>query len=172
VGKKPLKFIQTTGGSFILLPLELRKDWEGGDGDDPKSDYAKTKPFAGKLGVVKVGSGTALILGRAEETAFIGRPDGGVFVHRVEGEEEEGGELHAAVEAALAAGDWTKVDLTFEVGDKGRLALMDPCDTYADTDKEDRIEVQLPPGKYTFETKSVEDEEAELDLHLVRAKKV
>jgi hypothetical protein len=49
---------------------------------------------------------------------------------------------------------------------------MDPCDTYADTDKEDRIEVQLPPGKYTFETKSVEDEEAELDLHLVRAKKV
>lgn len=171
MGKKPMKFVQTSGGAFILLPLEQRKEWEGAkdDPDNPRTDYAKTRPFAGKLGLLKVGDGTALILGRPEETGFWSLPDGGVFVQRTEGEEEE--QLHAAIEGALKSDDWTPSDVTFEVSDKGRLALMDSYDTYADTEKEDRIEVQLQPGTYTIQTFDVEDEEAELDLHLVRLKK-
>lgn len=171
MAKKPLKFVQTSGGSFILLPLELRKDWDGaGDNpDDPRSDYAKTRPFAGKLGLVKVKSGTALVLGTPVETAFVTIPDGGVFVQRSEGEEEE--ELGKAIDEAIAAADWTPSDVTFEVGDKGRLALMDSYDTYADTEKEDRIEVTLQPGKYAISTRDVKDEDAELDLHLIRVKK-
>jgi hypothetical protein len=171
VGKKPLKFVQTSGGAFILLPLEQRKEWEGAkdDPDNPKTDYAKTRPFAGKLGTLKVGPGTALILGRPDETAFWALPDGGIFVQRAEGEDEE--ELHEAIEEAVAATDWSPSDVSFEVSDKGRLALMDSYDTYADTEKEDRIEVQLQPGKYTIQTRDMKDEEAELDLHLVRVKK-
>jgi hypothetical protein len=172
MGKKPLKFVQTSGGAFILLPLELRKDWGGAgdDPDDPKTDYARTRPFAGKLGVVKVGrDGSGLILGRPDETAFMPLEGGGVFIQRAEGEEEE--ELQAALDDALKATDWTPSDVSFEVGDKGRLALMDSYDTYADTEKEDRIEVQLQPGKYTIEELDVKDEDADLDLHLVRVKK-
>lgn len=172
MAKKPLKFVQTGGGAFILLPLELRKDWEGAgdDPEDPKTDYAKTRPFAGKLGLVKLGkTGAALVLGRPDETAFWPLQDGGVFVQRASGEEED--ELHAAVEEALAATDWTKSDVAFEVGDKGRLALMDSYDTYADTEKEDRIEVALPPGRYAIDERDVKDEDAELDLHLVRVRK-
>lgn len=171
MAKKPLKFVQTGGGAFILLPLELRKTWEGAgdDPDDPRSHYAKTRPFAGKLGVVKVGAGTALILGTVDETAFWPLPDGGLFVQRSVGEEEE--ELVAAVEDALAASDWTKSDVSFEVSDKGRLALMDSADTYADTEKEDRLEIALPPGRYAIDVRDVKDEDAELDLHLIRLTK-
>jgi hypothetical protein len=172
VAKKPLKFVQTGGGAFILLPLELRKAWDGAgdDPDDPKSDYARTRPFAGKLGVLKVGAGTALILGTPEETAWWPLPDGGLFVQRLAGEEEE--DLVAAVEAALAGGEWTRSDVSFEVGDKGRLALMDSADAYADTEKEDRIEVPLPAGKYGVELRDVKDEDDELDLHLIRLRSV
>ncbi len=171
MSKKPMKFVQTGGGAFILLPLELRKDWDGAgdDPESPKSDYAKTRPFAGKLGVVKVGSGSALIVGTPEETAFWPLQDGGLFVQRSVGEDED--ELRAAVEAALAATDWAASDVAFEVGDKGRLALMDSYDTYADTEKEDRIEVTLAPGRYTIDVRDVKDEDAELDLHLIRLRR-
>lgn len=167
-----MKFVQTSGGAFILLPLELRKDWNGAgdDPDDPKSHYARTRPFAGKLGLLKVGKGTALILGNPVETAFVPLPEaGGVFVQRAVGEDEE--DIAEAVEEALEASDWTRSDVSFEVGDKGRLALMDSYDTYADTEKEDRIEVALEPGRYTIDVRDVKDEEAGLDLHLVRVLK-
>jgi hypothetical protein len=172
VAKKPMKFVQTGGGAFILLPLELRKEWDGaGDNpDDPKSDYAKTRPFTGKLGVLKVGSGTALIIGTPEETAFWPLPDGGVLVQKHEGEEDE--DVHAGIEEALAEPEWLPSDVTFEVGDKGRLALFDSYDTYADLEKEDRIEIPLAPGTYAIDLRDVKDEEAELHLHLIRLKKV
>lgn len=171
MAKKPLKFVQTGGGAFILLPLELRKSWDGAgdDPDDPKSDYAKTRPFAGKLGLVKVGAGSALILGTPEETAFWPLQDGGLFVQRVVGEEED--DLHAAVEEALGASGWTPSDVALEVSGKGRLALMDSADAYADTEKEDRIEVALAPGRYTIAVRDMKDEDAELDLHLIRLEK-
>lgn len=171
MAKKPWKFIQTGGGSFILLPLELRKDWDGAgdDPDDPKSDYAKTRPFAGSIGVVKVGDGTALILGTPLETAVRPQEDGALFVQRLVGEDDDA--LAAAVDDALAATDWTRSDVTFEVGDKGRLALMDSYDTYADTEKDDRIEVQLPAGRYTIDVRDVKDEDAEVELHLVRLRR-
>ncbi len=170
MGKKPMKFVQTSGGAFILLPLEARKAWEGagGDPDDPKSHYAKTRPFAGKIGTLKVGSSTALILGNPDETAFWPLPEqGGVFVQRAAGEDEE--ELAEAIEEALAAPDWTPSEVAFEVGDKGRLALMDSYDTYADTEKEDRIEVALPPGRYAVDVREVKDDD-ELDLRLIRVR--
>lgn len=171
VSKKPWKFIQTGGGSFILLPLDLRKDWDGAgdDPEDPKSDYAKTRPFAGSVGVVKVGGGTALILGTPLETAVRPQPDGALFVQRLVGEDDE--DLAEAVDEALAATDWTRSDVTFEVGDKGRLALMDSYDTYADTEKEDRIEVALPAGSYTIDVRDVKDDDAEIELHLVRLRR-
>lgn len=168
-----MKFVQTTGGAFILLPLELRKDWDGAgdDPDSPKSDYAKTRPFAGKVGLVKVGKkGSALILGNPLETTFVVLPDGGVFVQRSATEEEE--EIKEAVEHAVAATEgWAVSEVVFEVGDKGRLALMDSYDTYADTEKEDRIEVALAPGRYAIDECAVRDEEEGIDLHLVRLKK-
>jgi hypothetical protein len=78
----------------------------------------------------------------------------------------------AAVEEALGATEgWTPSDVSFEVGDKGRLALMDSYDTYADTEKEDRIEVALAPGRYAIDVCQMRDEEGTLDLHLVRLRK-
>jgi hypothetical protein len=173
VSKKPLKFVETGGGAFILLPLELRKTWEGAgdDPEDPKSHYARTKPFAGKIGVLKVGAGSALILGTPEESAFWPLPDGGLFVQRIDGDEDE--DVQKAVEAAIADKEgWAPVEgVSYEIGDKGRLAFMDSALAYADAEKEERIEVQVQPGTYTVETKDVEDEETEVELHLVRLKK-
>lgn len=171
MAKKPMKFVQTGGGAFILLPLELRKAWEGaGDNpDDPKSHYARTRPFTGKLGVLKVGSGTALIIGTPEETSFWPITDGGVLVQKIEGEEEE--DVVAGVEEALAEPEWLPSEVTFEVGDKGRLALFDSADAYADLEKDDRIEIPLTPGTYAIDMRDVKDEEAELHLHLIRLRR-
>lgn len=168
-----MKFVQTTGGAFILLPLELRKDWDGAgdDPESPKSDYARTRPFVGKVGLIKVGKkGSALILGLPHETTFVPIPDGGVFVQRSATEEEE--EIKEAVDHAVAeTAGWTASDVVLEVGDKGRLALMDSYDTYADTEKEDRIEVALAPGRYAVDECDVSDEEEGIELHLVRLKR-
>ena len=99
--KKELQYVETEGGPFVLLPLELKKKWNGsGDDDDEDSDYARAEELVSNVGVLEVGKGQALILGTAEITAFLAAKDGGVFIQAIGAQEDD--VVVPAVEKALA----------------------------------------------------------------------
>lgn len=164
--KKALSYVETEGGPFILLPLELAKAWKGtGDDDDEESDYDRATEHLSKVGVLAVGKGQALVLGEVEVTAFLPTADGGVFVQRVFGDDPA--EVLAAVDAALR-GKWKAFKPTFTVGGKGKLALFDSAYAYADADADEVLKIALAPGTYLLETARVKKREIELGLVRLR----
>ena len=158
-----LKYVESEGGPFILVPVERKKDWEGA-GDD----YDRATSFGSGTGVIEVGAGKALILGNADVTAFMPLADGGVFVQRVYGDEDE--DVIAAVEKAVAATDWTATGQTFDTG-TGKLVLFDAACTYEDSDKGERLPVTLPPGAYAISTRAAKSDDGEVEVGLVRLRK-
>jgi hypothetical protein len=166
--KRTLSFIETEGGPFILLPMELKKSWSGtGDEDEGiASDYEKTKQFQTGVGVLAVNGGQALILGSPEVTAFWALDDGGLFIQRVFGDEDAA--VIAVVEKALTEKDWKKTPVTFDAG-KGKLALFDSAYSYEDADEDERLKVALAPGKYAVETRVAKAKDIEVSLVRLRS---
>ena len=170
--KRSLHFIETEGGPFILLPMELKKSWNGtGDEDeDIPSDYDKAEKFVTTIGVLAVGEGQALVLGNAEVTAFWSLEDGGVFIQRVMGDEDA--DVIAVVEQALSeTRGWKKTRLSFDPG-AGKLALFDSAYSYEDADEDERLKIALAPGRYGVETRTVKrGDDVEVELVRLRAEK-
>jgi hypothetical protein len=166
--KRTLEFVETEGGPFILLPLEHKKSWNGtGDEDEGiPSDYDKAEKFVTTIGTLPVGKGQALILGTAEVTAYWQLDDGGVFIQRVFGDEDD--DVIAAVEKALPEAKWKKTKVTFDSG-KGKLALFDSAYSYEDADEDERLKVAITPGKYAIETRDVKAKGVEVSLVRLRA---
>jgi hypothetical protein len=168
MGKKELTYVETEGGPFILLPLELKKAWKGtGDDDEDDGDYERANAFLSTVGVLDVGEGQALILGEAEVTAFRETADGGVFIQRVYG--DESGEVIAAVDGALG-GKWKAMKAKLTIAGKGKLALFDSAYAYADADTDEVLKVTLAPGTYAIETARVK--KGEVEAGLVRLRRV
>jgi Immunity protein 21 len=170
--KRSLQFIETEGGPFILLPMELKKSWSGvGDPDEGiPSDYEKAEKFVATVGVLDLGKGQALVLGDAEVTAFWSLDDGGVFIQRIMGDEDA--DVIAVVERALAdSKGWKRAKLAFDPG-AGKLALFDAAYAYADSDEDERLTIALAPGLYGVETRTVtKGEDVEVALVRLRATK-
>lgn len=168
--KRELDYIETEGGPFILLPLDLKKAWNGtGDEDEGiPSDYEKAEELATKIGVLDVGVGQALILGDAEVTAYWQLDDGGVFIQRILGDDDDA--VAAVVEQSLDAHGWTKLPLTFNPS-KGKLALFDAAYSYEDSDEDERIKLSLSPGLYEIEKRTAKGDDVELQLVRLRAKR-
>lgn len=170
MARTKLRYVETEGGPFILLPLELKKAWTGtGDDDsDEESDYDRAEEFLSTVGVLDVGKGKALILGEAEVTAFRPTEDGGVFVQKVFGDEPA--DVHAAVDGAIASGKWKATKLTLPVEGKGKLALFDSAYAYEDADSDEVLKLSLEPGTYAIETARVETDDVECGLVRLRRK--
>lgn len=176
MGKQLLSYIETEGGPFILLPLELKKSWtgvgeapeEGSDEDDDEdeTDYDRANEFVSSVGVLSVGKGEALILGEAEVTAFRATDDGGVFIQRVYGDDDA--EVIALVDAAVGSGKWKTTQHTLEVTGKGKLALFDSAYAYADADEDQILQISLAPGAYSVETARVAEGDVEVGLVRLR----
>lgn len=167
--KAPLRYVETEGGPFILLPLELKKAWKGtGDDEDgdAETDYDRAEEFLSKVGVLAVGAGQALILGEAEVTAFRATEEGGVFVQKVYGDEPA--EVTAALDAALASSRWKATKRPFTVEGKGKLALFDSAYAYEDAESDEVLKVTLAPGSYTVETARAKTKNVELGLVRLR----
>ena len=165
--KRALNYIETEGGPFILLPMELKKSWNGtGDEDEgTPNDYEKAEKLVTKNGVVPLKGGEALILGNAEVTAYWALDGGGVFIQRIMGDDDA--EVTAVVEKALGAPGWKKLDFTFDPG-KGKLALFDSAYSYEDSDEDERLKIALAPGKYAVETSTAKAKDVELLLIRLR----
>ncbi len=175
---KELTYVETEGGPFILLPLELKKAWKGSgddateedeqeqeDDDEDESDYERAEEFLTTVGVLEVGKGEALILGEVEVTAFQPTSDGGVFIQRVFGDDPA--QVQAAVDKAVSSGKWKVTKHTLDVG-KGKLALFDSAYAYEEADEDEILEVTLAPGSYTIETSRVKDGDVEAGLVRLR----
>ncbi|MBL0216262.1 MAG: hypothetical protein IPQ07_20550 [Myxococcales bacterium] len=176
---KELTYVETEGGPFILLPLELKKAWKGsgddaGEDDDDEdegedeadeSDYERAEEFLTTVGVLEVGKGEALILGEVEVTAFQPTPDGGVFIQRVFGDDPA--QVQAAVDKAVSSGKWKVTKHTLDVG-KGKLALFDSAFAYDEADEDEILEITLAPGSYTIETSRVKEGDVEAGLVRLR----
>ncbi|MBX3229743.1 MAG: hypothetical protein KIT84_05365 [Labilithrix sp.] len=172
--KDTLTYVETEGGPFVLLPLELKKAWKGAgdddDDDDDESDYERAEAFVSTVGVLDVGKGKALVLGEAEVTAYRATKDGGVFIQRVFGDEDAA--VIRAVDGALASGKWKDAKLELLVAKKGKLALFDSACAYEDADEDEILEVTLAPGRYAIKTARVKSKEVEAGLvRLVRLPK-
>lgn len=173
MSKDDLTYVETEGGPFILLPLELKKAWKGvGDDEDEdgdeESDYERAEEFLSTVGVLDVGEGKALILGEAEVTAFRPTKDGGVFVQRVFGDEDE--DVIAAVDEAIASGKWKTTKHVLPIGEKGKLALFDSAYAYEDADEDEVLKITLAPGSYAIETARVKTKDVEAGLVRLRRK--
>ena len=174
---KELTYVETEGGPFILLPLELKKAWKGSsddaaeedeaqeDDDEEENDYERAEEFLTTVGVLEVGKGEALILGEVEVTAFQSTPDGGVFIQRVSGDDPA--QVQAAVDKAVKSGKWKVTKHTLDVG-KGKLALFDSAYAYEEADEDEILEVSLAPGSYTIETSRVKEGDVEAGLVRLR----
>src|SRR5918998_4373634 len=94
---RPLgEWVGTSGGPLIVLPAEIAHHWRGieppldaqvpegwkwGDPNGPVCDYDRACGVEDDLGTLDVGPGQALVFGDEPMiTAFLPRPDGGVFV--------------------------------------------------------------------------------------------
>ncbi len=171
-----LRYVETEGGPFILLPMELKKAWKGvgdededdEDGEASESDYDRAEEFVSTIGVLDVGKGKALVLGEAEVTTFRPTEDGGVFVQRVFGDEDA--DVIAAVERALASDKWKATKLELPVSGKGKLALFDAAYAYEDADEDEVLPLTLAPGTYVIETARVETKDVEAGLVRLRRK--
>ncbi len=166
--KLSLRYVETEGGAFVLLPLELKKHWHGiGDEDEGVvNDYARTDSIGTGVGLLDVKGGHVLILGSPEVTAFWPLSDGGLFVQRIMGDEDA--EVIAVFENALADARWKKTNLTFDAGN-GKLALFDSAYAYEDADDDELLKVALAPGKYKVEMHTAKA--AAVEIELVRLRK-
>lgn len=162
MARRTLKYVETEGGPFVLLPKELVKRWRGVGDEDEETDYDRANEFLSSLGVLDVGDGQALVLGEAEVTAFMAAPDGGVFVQRVYGDDDAA--VVAAVEKACASGRWKTRPHTLAVTGSGKLLLFDAAYAYADVDKDEVLRIALAPGTYTLQTRRVSSEAIEVGL--------
>lgn len=166
--KKPtLRYVETEGGPFVLLPLERKKQWHGtGDEDEgTPNDYARAQALGTGVGVIRAGDGEVLILGSPEITAFLPLEDGGVLIQRVFGDEDD--DVLSAAEAAAKSADWKRLPATFDVG-KGKLVLFDAACDYETSDEDERLKITLAPGKYSIERATVKTDDVELGLVRLR----
>ena len=174
MGKKQLlRYVETEGGTFILLPLELKKVWQGrGDPDDDgPNDCDRTEEFLCSVGALDIdspkGKGQALVLGTAEVTAFRPLDDGGVFIQRIYGDDDA--DVIATVDKALAeTKGWKKHKVTFNPG-SGKLALFDAAYAYNEAERDERLPVELPPGRYRVEEKEAKTKDVCVNLVRLRA---
>ncbi|MGZ3455987.1 MAG: Imm21 family immunity protein [Polyangiales bacterium] len=168
---RSLKYVETEGGPFILLPMELKKSWNGtGDEDEGiANDYERAEQLVTKIGVLEVGSGKALVLGDAEVTAYWALDDGGVFIQRIMGDDDDA-VAKVVEQALLQAKDWKKLPFTFDPG-KGKLALFDSAYSYEDSDEDERLKVSLSPGTYEVDKRVAKGKDIELQLVRFRAKR-
>jgi hypothetical protein len=172
MAKSRLKYVETEGGPFVLLPLELKTAWKGTGDDDEEdegeSDYDRAEAFLSSVGVLDVGKGKALILGEAEVTGFRPLEDGGVFVQKVFGDEPA--DVDAAVDAALASGKWKVTKHVLPIEGKGKLALFDAAYAYADADSDEVLKLTLAPATYGIETARAKTKDVEAGLVRLRRK--
>lgn len=171
MSKNDLAYVETEGGPFILLPLELKKAWKGvGDDEDEDeaSDYERAEEFLSTVGVLDVGDGKALILGEAEVTAFRPTKDGGVLIQRVFGEEDE--DVIAAVDEAIASGKWKATKHVLPIAGNGKVALFDSAYAYEDADEDEVLKIALAPGSYAIDTARVKTKDVEAGLVRLRRK--
>jgi hypothetical protein len=153
-----LRWVDTAGGPFVLLPLTEKRSWTA---------WTESGSREGDLGIVRVGEGQALLMRRRGPTTFLASDDGGVLVQRAFRKEDTF--VREAVAAVLAPGRgmWQPSGARLDVG-KGRLTLFDASLTHKNTPREQVLEVRLPRGVDTLEAMTYETELFEAALVRLR----
>lgn len=158
---KTLAYVETEGGPFILLPERVAEHWRGAP-----VDYPRACAFEGVVGVVDVGGAQALVLGRAEVTAWSPLVDGGVFVQRIFGDDAR---IRAIVDDQASL-PWASTSAPLTVG-AGGLQLFDSALVRSSVDDDGRLPVELAPGIYEVNQVTCRPD-PKVDIELVRLRRL
>ncbi len=157
-------WVETLGGPFVVLPEVGLEAWSGSAGnDDAGDDYDRACRVDGFIGLLRVGSVEALVLGdEPASTAYL--PEQGVFVRWSAAESEEA--VLGSVDAAMLAASW-EPELTWQV--PGPVVLFDAAWTGEESRRQDHVRIGLEAGSYGVRAAYVEpDPRTALTLVAVR----
>lgn len=185
---KPLKWVDTAGGPFLLLERRWLHFWEGvlepsggrvvhasfryNKRDAPATDYDRACDVEEYLGLLEVGDGWGLILNDdSYSTAWqegMGATDAGLFVRWVYAESDK--DVLDAL-ARIPGDVWEQEIVTFAI-EEGPVYLFDASydgAAIAEEVPEDCLKIDLPPGSYVIYTAHYKpNDETSLILHRFR----
>ena len=172
MAQNELQWFTGSGGPQLLLPEELLEEWSGVDSprngrvvktkgkwdeDAPATDYDRACDVEELIECVEVGAGHGIVLGgEPHPTAFLPRPNGGLLVRWVQGRTER--EVLEALGRIDADDDGTPA---FIEARPGPLLLFDAACPGGEVE-EDRVVLDLHPGRYVAGASTVQTGDVEL----------
>ena len=179
VGAAPsgIAWVLSEGGPYLLVPEENLADWRGvedwsGTLDDPadQSDYARACRVECRVGSIRCGNGSALVLSQDNgPVAWFGDDGGrgGMLIQDRQASDE------ATIRALVKSGEARMVldsnaveDLELETGPSGGLRLIDAADSGADLQAAS-IRIRLQPGCYRVRAGDIETDNVSLIIREV-----
>jgi hypothetical protein len=145
-----LRWIQTGGGPFILLPAAVRKHWQGfrATTADQPTDYDRACAVPDELGELEVGAATGLVLGdEPHQTACYQEGDLTLLVRWVAAPSANA-VLVALHDAARLEYGEPVARYTALGGDQLLIDAAEPGDDV----RGDVLTVELSPGRYIVDT--------------------
>lgn len=157
-----MKWIQSTGGPFVLISNELLDRWSGYYGD-----YDRACGIQDWLGVLDVGSGQALVLNdEPMQTTAWSAGDRTLLVrwHHATSEEAVVGQLERMISL-----DFPEPSIVVDFGSRS-VVLCDSAVPGVDVDEDEILRLDLASARNEARTLDlVLDEETRLILHLLRS---
>lgn len=161
-----MRWVQTNGGPFVLLPFEHRAKWEGADppskgrvveakfrwdGQAIATDYDEACDHDDEGGLLRREAFDALSIPMYPKT-WMPRPKGGILVHWESGPSEK--EVEALLRKSFGPRvrtepvKWKKTKL--RVRSKGKLVLFDASYPGKSVPADMRLVIALPRGTYAI----------------------
>ena len=159
-----MKWIESGGGPFILVPTDHLPRWRGVDGPgDDESDYDRACEVVDDVGVVEVGNADALVFGDEPfRTSWVSNEGEGGFVVRWVYADSEN-----SVTKYISQGKLESVvkDAGVSVQLDGPCVLFDAAEP-GDDIRGESIAVGLTPGRYVVKSALVDvSSEVRLLIH-------
>ncbi|WP_184616825.1 Imm21 family immunity protein [Sphaerisporangium krabiense] len=153
-------WVRSAGGPLIAVPESELNNWAGVDDNDGPvetwGDYGRACAVEGYIGLVVVGAQRALVLGdEPAMTTFLATER--LFVRWAGADSET--ELIAAARRTLAGEpDWDDdEDLIWEARES--VVLFDSAIPGAESEPDDRLVIDLDPGRYRVRATYTKDED-------------
>lgn len=148
------RWVTSLGGPLILIPESACELWNGAPRNypDEEGDYGRACAVDDYIGLIDVGPAQALVLGDyPARTTFL--PGHGILLRVIAGGDDD--EVLEATLKLLPAINWTS-RLSWEITEP--LILIDSAYDYpwVVTQGEERIRVDLTPGRYVVEAAYLE----------------
>ncbi|WP_169951164.1 Imm21 family immunity protein [Microbispora sp. H11081] len=156
-----LTWVDTLGGPHILVPQSALPYWHGApmDSSEDEGDYGRACSVPGYIGLIRVGPAEALVKAEPSPTTFLAERKALISWVGAYSEQEL---VDVATEVMDAESVPEGEELTYTVDEP--LVLFDSVYGHDDVAPENRLVIDLAPGRYTVRAAYVEHPRAYLIL--------